>query len=111
MSQKSKGGNDEGRVVTEFTDEEGSIIRVGMCIGIVTETRSSYKYVNKFVTDKDIENIYIKAKDAFEKMMKDKSATYRKFCGSFMEFEDFKKFMIYKYKLIGIEYKDNKLLV
>lgn len=110
MSQKSENSSDEGRVVAEFTNEEGYIIRVGMYRGIITETRSSCKYVNKFVTDKDIENMYIKTKDGFEKSMKHRSVAYRKLCGSFMEFEDFKKFMIYKYKLIGIEYKDNKLL-
>jgi len=60
--------------------------------------------------NKDIENIFIKAKDGFEKRMRLKSVRYRKSCGNFMEFEDFKKFMIYKFKLIGIEFKDNKLL-
>jgi ABC-type proline/glycine betaine transport system ATPase subunit len=110
MSQEGKSINDEGRVVAEFTDKEGFIIRVGMSRGIITETRSSCRYANKFVTDVDIENVYIKAKNAFKKRMKDKSTAYRKFVGNFMEFEDFRKFMIYKYRLIGIEYKDNKLL-
>jgi hypothetical protein len=70
MSHKSKDGNDEGRVVAEFTDKEGYIIRVGIHRGIITETRSPCKYVNKFVACKDIENIYIKIKDEFEKKMK-----------------------------------------
>lgn len=102
-----KDNKSEGRVIAEFVNEEGYIVRVGIRKGIISKTISSYRYVNKLVTDKDIEIIYIEAKNAFEKKMKDKSATYRKFCGSFMEFEDFKKFMIYKYKLIGIEYKDD----
>lgn len=97
-----------GTIITEFTNEEGSIIRVGIRKGIISKTISPYRYINKFVTDVDIENIYIKAKDAFEKRMKSKSATYRKFCGNFMEYEDFKEFMIYRYKLAGIEYRDTK---
>ena len=109
MSQNNK-NNNEGIVVAEFTNEEGSIIRVGIRKGIVSKTISPYRHVNKFVTDKDIETIYIGAKDAFEKGMKSKSAACRKFCGNFMEFEDFKKFMIYKYKLVGIEHRDIKEL-
>jgi len=104
MSQNNKNDN-EGIVIAEFTNEEGSIIRVGIRKGIISKTISSHRYVDKFVTDKDIESMYIRAKDAFEKGMKSKSAIYRKFCGNFMEFEDFKKFMIYKYKLAGIEYR------
>ncbi len=100
--------DDKGIVLTEFSDREGYIIRVGIRKGIFSKTISSFKYVNKFITDKDIENIYIKTKDAFEKKIKCKSVTSRKFFGNFMEFEDFKKFMIYKYKLMGIEYKDYK---
>jgi len=104
MSQNNK-SNNEGKVVAEFTNEEGSIVRVGIRKGIISMTISPYRYIDKFVTDEDIENIYIRAKDAFEKRMKSKSATYRKFCGQFMEFEDFKELMIYKYKLAGIEYR------
>ena len=100
--------NDEGVVIASFTDKEGYIIRVGIRKGIISKTISPYRYINKFVTDEDIEKIYNKTKDAFEKRMKSKSATYRKFCGNFMEFEDFKEFMIYKYKLAGIEYRDFK---
>jgi hypothetical protein len=106
----SQNNNDEGIAIAEFTNEEGSIIRVRIRKGIISKTISSCRHVDKFVTDKDIENIYIKTKDAFEKRMKSKSATYRKFCGNFMEFEDFKELMIYKYKLVGIEYRDIKEL-
>ncbi len=103
MSQNDN--NNEGIVIAEFTNDEGSIIRVGIHKCIISKTISSYRYVNKFVTDKDIEKIYIKTKDTFEKRMKSKSAKCRRFYGNFMEFEDFKEFMIYKYKLAGIEYR------
>lgn len=102
MSQKDD--NDEGIVMAEFTDEDGSIIRVGIRKGIISKTISSYRYVNKFVTDKDIEHIYNRTKDTFEKRMKSRSAACRKFCGNFMEFKDFKELMIYRYKLSGIDY-------
>ncbi len=98
--------------IKEFTDKNGVIHRFGKHKDVLTVTTTPYKYINKIVTNKDLENMYNNIKVSKElSCKKSKSEAYKKLVCTIIPFEDFKELMIHKYKLHGIKYEDTKKLI
>ena len=86
------------RIIREYTDQNGDIIRIAIDKdGITHFNKCGVKYVNKILTDDDINRTYISYKKAVEKKKK-----------SVMPYDRFKQILIDRWSLVGVPYRDYK---
>lgn len=88
------------KIIKEYTNQQGDIIRIAVDKGRLRYSICGYKYINKVLTDDDINRTYISYKEHSEKKGKKGK--------SVMLYDRFKQYLIDSWALAGVPYRDYK---